>query len=227
VQGHSRSQKRGRRFLADGFHRKDICDRLGKPYPTRDVAFDDEADVLAWIERNARGRRNETRTERKYYLGRRYNREKDQDNGRGNLKNGGPGRGKKSGGHSDHPISDRTCDRIAQEEQVSPKTVTRAGSFALRLDEACQGQMAWLRDLILSERVVVPASLLKPLTERGAEALALLPASGKLIVPAGPLTAGPSWRTPTTSSLPASRNCSAAPSTRRTRSGRTTRRTRR
>jgi len=155
------------KHLADGFHRKAICDRLDKPYTTKVLAFDDEAEVLRWIERNARARRNETQTEKRYYLGRRYNREKNA--------NGTNQHTKKRVDQSDLP-SDSTADRIATEEQVGPATVKRAGAFALRLDKACQGEMAWLRDLVLSERVEVgrQGALLLKLAEAGPSAQALL-----------------------------------------------------
>jgi hypothetical protein len=74
------------------------------------------------MEDNARGKRNQTRSARRYYLGARYLREKQ--------KNGGD---RKSVRHSAGLI---TADRIASEEGVDPRTVERAKSITIGLVSA-------------------------------------------------------------------------------------------
>lgn len=67
-------------------------------------------------------RRNQTRTERAYYLGSRYNREKLPEH-----------TGKKRGGaQNEHHF--KTAELIAKEERVGQATVRRAAKFAAHID---------------------------------------------------------------------------------------------
>lgn len=143
----------GRRYLIDGFHRKDVCDARGIPYETREVAFETGEQVLRWIEANGRARRNQTRTERLYYVGRRYNREKGRHG---------------TNQHTRKDQLDPSCDRIAAEEHVGPATVKRAGKFAALLDEACAFGLGFLKWPVLAERLRVTPKLLARLIELGA-----------------------------------------------------------
>ena len=129
----------GKQYLIDGFNRLAICTEHGKEYATTEIVFSAHEDVLRWIERNARARRNQTRTERAYYLGSRYNREK------------GPAhRPAEKRRHFDDV--NRTVNRIASEEKVSPKSVERYGKFAAHIDSMGRA-FDWLKWLILSEKV--------------------------------------------------------------------------
>jgi hypothetical protein len=144
----------GERYFVDGFHRKDVCDEHGVAYGVAEVAFDTGEDLLRWIESNGRARRNQTRTERLYYLGRRYNREKG---GRGGDRRSEEARSK-----------DKLCPlmaRVAKEERVHPNTVKNAGKFAALLDEACDCGLAYIKWPVLTERLKVPRKQSAPEVE--------------------------------------------------------------
>ncbi len=51
-------------LLIDGHNRLDICERLGKPYKTVELALASREHVLLWIEENQWGRRNLTDDQR-------------------------------------------------------------------------------------------------------------------------------------------------------------------
>jgi hypothetical protein len=144
----------GERYLIDGFHRKDFIDAHSLAYEVREVEFSSGEDVLRWIEANDRARRIETGTEKKYYRGRRYNREKN-----------GHGGGRKSSPQSEDL---KTAERMAGEEKVGHATIERDGKFAALLDEACDFGLSFLKWPVLTERLKVNTKLLKTLIELGA-----------------------------------------------------------
>lgn len=146
----------GKRFLIDGFHRKELADRHGLPLATRSVEFDSEDALLAWMEQNARGRRNQTRTERMYYLGCRYLREKRAQGGTG------------ANQHKQTGQLDQSAMRLAREERVSEKTVRRAGQLSALLNEACACGLSFLKWPVLTERIRYSKKLLERLIELGA-----------------------------------------------------------
>lgn len=147
------------RYLIDGFHRKEICEALGVDYATREVAFASVEAIGPWIEEHNGGRRNQTRTERLYYLGARYNREK-RAHGSNQHTNG-------RSGQRDHSSDAKTCERLATQEGTSAKTVRRAGKLAAAIDAHCRGTLSWLRDLVLSEQVQGTLKLLEALGTAG------------------------------------------------------------
>ena len=96
------------------------------------------------MERNARAKRNPTGTERNYYIGCRYNREKKA--------HGTNQHTKKRSGNTYHS-SDKTCQRIAEDERISEKTVRDYAKKAKHIDEVCIGSLAFLKWVILTERI--------------------------------------------------------------------------
>jgi len=110
-------------ILIDGHNRFEICNRLGLPFQTVAMEFEDRDAVMDWMDANQLGRRNLSPDAFKLLLGRRYNRVK-QGHG-GQL----PGKGI---GQIDPPLS--TADRLATQYGVSPKTVKRAGAFAAEVE---------------------------------------------------------------------------------------------
>src|SRR5262249_41601658 len=93
----------------------------------------------AWIEANARAKRNQTRTERNYYIGLRYLREKKGDGQRGPGKAG------------NKVASCSTADRIGAEERCSHQQVKTCAKFAAHVNEASAGGLAFLKWPILAE----------------------------------------------------------------------------
>lgn len=79
------------------------------------------------MRKHAETGRQATRTEKRYYLGARYHREKKREGGDG------------SNQHKKQQLSQgdsvATRERIASEEGIAPKTVQRAAEFAQQVDE--------------------------------------------------------------------------------------------
>ena len=131
----------GKEYLIDGFHRLAICEANSIEYQTIQIVFANTEDILIWMERNARAKRNPTSTERNYYLGCRYNREKKAE---------GRPRGKLAHGE---PVSDGTATIIANDEGVGHATVKRAAKMAKHVDDICIGSLAFLKWVILTDPV--------------------------------------------------------------------------
>lgn len=132
----------------DGFNRMDLCEELGIDWTTSliDIAFQAENEVLDWIEANARGRRSQTKTERNYYIGCRYLREKNENGGdRGNQHTGGKGKSVPSD-------SDSTADLIAQQEGCSDRHVKNCAKRAELINEVAE-RFPYLKWPILSEQI--------------------------------------------------------------------------
>lgn len=145
-------------YLVDGFNRKAICDELGVSYQTVEHPFATEEDVLCWIEENAKGRRNQTRTERNYYIGLRYLRERENK--------GGDRKSEKIKGKK--VAFDSTAEKIAAEERCSHQHVKNCGNLAAHLNEAAACGMDFLKWPILTERMKYSKSMLEALIYRGA-----------------------------------------------------------
>jgi hypothetical protein len=144
------------RVLVDGHHRYDLCRLHEIPFATVEHPFADEEEVLRWMVRHGRGRRNMTRSERRYYLGARYLRErlKKEDNLRGDAL---------PMGHSD-PSGERASSSIAEEEGVGEKTVRRAAKFAEQVDELAAHLGDQVKWDVLAELLAFSPKLYRRLT---------------------------------------------------------------
>jgi hypothetical protein len=148
----------GKRYLIDGFQRKAICDAEGIPYETREIVFESEEHLPDWIERNARGRRNQTRTERNYYIGCRYLREKKGHGERGPEKKE----------VKTFQVFSDSAGRIAAEEKCSDRHVMNCARMAGYLNDLCGRGFAFLKWPILTERIKYGRKLLAELDHLGA-----------------------------------------------------------
>lgn len=102
--------------VADGHNRLKITKELGIPCPRIDKSFADEAEVKTWIIRNQLGRRNLTPARFEYYIGKLYNEQKAETSeekleAKGNV-----------------------AEKLAEEFEVSEKTVRRYGTQAKGID---------------------------------------------------------------------------------------------
>lgn len=104
--------------LIDGHNRFAICQKHGIDFPFKAISFQDKDEVEVWMVNNQMGRRNLTESQKSYYRGLHYNREKKQGR-RVDL----------TLDHSDTK-SDPTADRIAKEYNVSPMTIKRDGQYS-------------------------------------------------------------------------------------------------
>lgn len=144
-------------IIVDGHNRYRIMlkhPEIQIPFDTYEKEFSDRFAAIAWICRNQLGRRNLTPENRKYLIGKQYEAEKASHGGdrwsdrdpeivpissyqNGNLR-------------SEEP--NRTCERIAQENNIGRTTVIRAEQFAQGVDTA-EEAVPGARDEILSGRV--------------------------------------------------------------------------
>lgn len=144
-------------IIVDGHNRYRIMlkhPEIQIPFDIYEKEFSDRFAAIAWICRNQLGRRNLTPENRKYLIGKQYEAEKASHGGdrwsdrdpeivpissyqNGNLR-------------SEEP--NRTCERIAQENNIGRTTVIRAEQFAQGVDSA-EEAVPGAREEILSGRV--------------------------------------------------------------------------
>lgn len=105
--------------LVDGHNRKAICDRLGIPYKTTAMSFENRQAVIDWMLRHQLGRRNLSKEAAADVIGQVYNQRKM------------PHGVHKSPQNED---SGKTCEAVADELGVGRATVERAGAYAAAID---------------------------------------------------------------------------------------------
>lgn len=117
----------GERYLIDGHHTFGVCEANDIPLPTeRILDFESREDAQLWMIRNQDSRRNWTKAERDYVLGKEFEVTKKIE-GRPNKEE--PILRQNDG------VSRETAERLAKERKVSPRTVERAAQFAAAVDK--------------------------------------------------------------------------------------------
>jgi 16S rRNA G966 N2-methylase RsmD len=111
-----------RDLIVDGHNRWDICQKHGLQPPVRELPFEDEHAVIEWMCVNQLGRRNLTDAARADLRGKRYNNQKAAQGG-----------DRRSSGHNDN-LNGSTANRIATDDGVGIRTVTRDAEFSAALD---------------------------------------------------------------------------------------------
>ena len=128
-------------ILIDGHNRYEICQRNNIPFKTISLDFDNEAQVIDWIDKNQVGRRNITADQLRVIRGRSYNRMKqDKTNNLTNVSKAqiGPSTNTAENlanvsiGQIGH--STNTAEKLAKEYGVSEHTIRRDAKFALEVD---------------------------------------------------------------------------------------------
>lgn len=95
--------------LIDGHNRHAICTKHDIQFDTVSIGFADREAAMDWMDTNQLGRRNLTKDQFAYLIGRRYNREKNKQGGAtSNRQNVALGLAKQ------HGVSDRTVERAGQ-----------------------------------------------------------------------------------------------------------------
>ena len=137
-------------ILVDGHNRYRIAlDHPHIRYTTVEKEFPDRYSVIAWICKNQLGRRNLTPKQRKYLLGKQYHAEKIQNGGLRNVNRDQTGQFTTGYQNDNLWTTDKTCDRIAKEHDVSRCTVLRASDYAKAVDIADEVSPGF-RDEVLS-----------------------------------------------------------------------------
>lgn len=119
-------------YIVDGHNRYHIAQaHPNVQYTTLELSFDSKDAVIAWICSNQLGRRNLTKAQKKYLIGKQYSIEK--------RANGGDRKSEavKSDGKNYQVISDdTTSQRIAKQNGISEKSVRLAERFSQGVDVA-------------------------------------------------------------------------------------------
>jgi hypothetical protein len=105
-------------FIIDGHNRYEIAQRWNLDYQTKSKHFKDEEDVIEWMILNQLGRRNITKEQKDYLIGKRYENEKQ-----------------KHGGARGQNVLLNTAEKIAKEVGLSDKQVKRNEEFAKGVDK--------------------------------------------------------------------------------------------
>lgn len=135
-------------MIIDGHNRWSIIQKHPEiPYKTRNIEFESEWDAIAWICKNQLGKRNLTEMQRTYALGKRYEAEK--------MVNGGDRRSEEFSSCNCYNLKkgQRTNEVIAEEQGVSPKTVSSAYEFSKAIDSA-DDLVPGFRDAVVSDKTI-------------------------------------------------------------------------
>lgn len=149
--------------IVDGHNRYRIVSKHPEiQFSTCEKIFADRYEAIAWICKNQLGRRNLTKEQKKYLIGKQYEAEKATngavDGFRGNQYS-------KVVGYQigNLPKPEKTCDKIAKQNGIGRTSVIRAEAFAKAVDIADEIEPG-IRDEILAGKI-------KP-TEKDVHALA-------------------------------------------------------
>lgn len=119
--------------IVDGHNRFHILERHPEiKYTTHDKQFDDRFAVIAWICRNQLGRRNLTPEQKKYLIGKQYEAEKQRQGTNNQYIKAKSESCQIDNFHS----AQKTCERIAEENGISSRSVCRAEAFSKAVDIA-------------------------------------------------------------------------------------------
>ena len=105
-------------FIIDGHNRYEIATKWNLDFQTKSKHFKEEEDVIEWMILNQLGRRNITKEQKAYLIGKRYENEKQ-----------------KHGGARDQNDPLKTAQRIAKEIGVGEAQVKRNEQFAKGVDK--------------------------------------------------------------------------------------------
>lgn len=144
----------GDRLLVDGHNREAICRTQGVFYRTVEREFATREAARSWIIDNALGRRNLTREQRDYLIGKRYAAEKKPHGGAREA----------SPQSEDMP---KTSERIAKTAGVSRATVERAAEFAEAVDTIAANVGPKARNEILAGKVKLTRAQVKVAADKG------------------------------------------------------------
>jgi hypothetical protein len=149
-------QKGDEFVLVDGHNRYEICQKHSLTYQTITKSFENIEEVKMWMISNQLGKRNITEEIKSYLRGLQYKNEKNQYGG--NRKSGEQGTNLK------------THERLAQEHQVSTKTIQRDEQFfeGLELIGKEDKNLQWK---ILNREINVPKKVIMSLSEKEADFL--------------------------------------------------------
>lgn len=127
--------------IIDGHNRYEICVEHEIPFDTKEIEFKNISEAKNWMIDNQLARRNLTDSQRRYFIGKRYEEEKNTHGG-----------DRKSSGKSCH--LKKTADDIARDNNVSERTVRNNADYSKAIDEIKKEEPE-IADKILSEEITL------------------------------------------------------------------------
>lgn len=107
--------------IIDGHNRYEICNKHNIEFTTENMNFENMSQAKNWMIDNQLARRNLTDSQRRYYIGKRYEEE--------NLGHGGD---RKSSGNNFH--LNKTSESLAKENNISERTVRNNANYSKAID---------------------------------------------------------------------------------------------
>ena len=108
--------------IIDGHNRYEICTKHEIPFNTTSMEFENLGQVIKWMINNQLARRNLTDSQRKYFIGKRY---EEENKGHG-------GNREVASGNSYHL---KTSEIIAKENNIGERTVRNNADYSKAIDE--------------------------------------------------------------------------------------------
>lgn len=109
-------------IIIDGHNRYEICRKHEIPFNTTSMEFENLGQVIKWMINNQLARRNLTDSQRKYFIGKRY---EEENKGHG-------GNREVASGNSYHL---KTSEIIAKENNIGERTVRNNADYSKAIDE--------------------------------------------------------------------------------------------
>lgn len=128
--------------LVDGHNRYEICQKHGMTFRTQEKAFDSREDAIDWIIDNQLNRRNLNDSQRRYLMGKQYERMKKRQGGRSDRTFG---EGKNS--------TPKTAEKLAEAYKVNEKTVRDNGKYAKAIDTIAENHGDAVKNMVLSGNI--------------------------------------------------------------------------
>jgi hypothetical protein len=129
-------------IIVDGHNRYSICQKHRLKFPFKIVEFKDEEKAKDWMVRNQLGRRNLSPEQQSYLRGLRYLNEKSQGR-RTDIT---------SGQNGPKLNSNATASRLAEEYNVSERTIKRDAQFAIGLDKLAEQNPVIKKEVLSGKR---------------------------------------------------------------------------
>lgn len=139
--------------IVDGHNRYRIAAKHPHiSFTTCEKEFADRYEAIAWICKNQLGRRNLTKEQKKYLIGKQYEAEKASHGGERGLLHDEKGQFTSSSQNGNLRCKSKTCERIAEENGISKNSVLRAEAYSKAVDIADEIEPG-IRDEILAGRI--------------------------------------------------------------------------
>lgn len=114
--------------IVDGHNRFEIMRKHEMPFTTMALPLENKYEVIDWMIREQKGRRNLTKAQKDYYIGKRYENQKK-------MVGTNQYTDKKRVG--DFPPPKNTAEKIAEQEGIDASTIKQNEKFAKGIDKLC------------------------------------------------------------------------------------------